>query len=434
MYDCPLFNYERGENLRKNADKNLSEVTKYYIFSAYGFTSIIFAFIVDSPVAIFGGLLHIIKSSDILITDYIAVGGIGAAFLNSGLITLISLFLLKSLHIKITGITISTIWLLSGYALFGINIFNIWFPIIGVYLYAKFQKDRFTKYIYFALLGSSLSPIVTQIIFLVNLPLFARVILGSFTGVTVGFFLSPLATYLLRMHQGFNLSNIGFTAGIIGTICVALFKSFGWTFQKKLVWSTGYAHLLIPYLFFIFFSLLILGYYFNQRSLKRVINLFNYSGRLITDFVLLEGFGVSLINMSINGLLSFLFILVIGGSLNGPTVGGILTIIGFSSFGKHPKNITPIFLGILLGGLINIWKINDPIVQLSALFGSTLAPIAGEFGWSYGILAGFIHSSVVLNVGYLHGGFNLLNNGFSGGLVAAFLIPIIEALRKDDNE
>jgi len=33
-----------------------------------------------------------------------------------------------------------------------------------------------------------------------------------------------------------------------------------------------------------------------------------------------------------------------------------------------------------------------------------------------------------MNVGVLHGGVNLYNNGFSGGFVAAFLVPIIEAV------
>ncbi|MGE4284849.1 MAG: DUF1576 domain-containing protein, partial [Clostridia bacterium] len=100
---------------------------------------------------------------------------------------------------------------------------------------------------------------------------------------------------------------------------------------------------------------------------------------------------------------------------------------------KHAKNITPILLGVLAGSISKLWDISDPAIQLAALFGTTLAPISGEFGWKYGILAGFIHSSVVLNVGTIHEGLNLYNNGFAGGLVAAFLVPIIEAFRKEEN-
>ena len=36
--------------------------------------------------------------------------------------------------------------------------------------------------------------------------------------------------------------------------------------------------------------------------------------------------------------------------------------------------------------------------------------------------------TVVMNVGYLHGGMNLYNNGFSGGFVAGILIPIFDVI------
>ncbi|HNZ54374.1 MAG TPA: DUF1576 domain-containing protein, partial [bacterium] len=52
------------------------------------------------------------------------------------------------------------------------------------------------------------------------------------------------------------------------------------------------------------------------------------------------------------------------------------------------------------------------------------------YGPLAGIAAGFFHLSIVMNVIALHGGINLYNNGFSGGFVAAFLVPLIDALRK----
>ena len=171
----------------------------------------------------------------------------------------------------------------------------------------------------------------------------------------------------------------------------------------------------------------------NGKSFKNYKNLLDYSGRLITDFVQLEGFPVSLINIGVTGIISTMYILLINGDLNGPTIGGIFTIAGFSAFGKHPKNILPVFLGVFIGSLLKVFAINDPAIQLAALFGTALAPIAGEYGWHWGVVAGFVHSSVVLNVGYLHGGLNLYNNGFAAGLAAAVLIPIIEMFGKDDD-
>lgn len=121
-------------------------------------------------------------------------------------------------------------------------------------------------------------------------------------------------------------------------------------------------------------------------------------------------------------------IVLIGGDFNGPTAGGILTIIGFSAFGKHARNILPVMCGVLLGSLIMHWSLSDSAVQLACLFCTTLAPISGYFGWLYGVLAGFIHASVVLYTGSPVAGMNLYNNGFSGGLVAIVLYAIVIAV------
>ena len=90
-----------------------------------------------------------------------------------------------------------------------------------------------------------------------------------------------------------------------------------------------------------------------------------------------------LINMGVNGLIGMAFILATGGDLNGPTLGGILTIMGFSAFGKHARNITPIMLGVVIGGVFMHFDINQSSVQLALLFGTTLAPISGYFGWPF---------------------------------------------------
>ena len=44
------------------------------------------------------------------------------------------------------------------------------------------------------------------------------------------------------------------------------------------------------------------------------------------------------------------------------------------------------------------------------------------------MLAGFLHLALVQNVGFLHSGLNLYNNGFAAGFVALILIPVFNAL------
>ncbi|MFO3716747.1 DUF1576 domain-containing protein [Anaerococcus sp. ENR1011] len=75
------------------------------------------------------------------------------------------------------------------------------------------------------------------------------------------------------------------------------------------------------------------------------------------------------------------------------------------------------------------WISNYPCVFIFCkisrwLFSTTLAPIAGEFGFLAGVFAGFSHKAVATNTGLIHGGINLYNNGLAGGIVAAVLVPL----------
>ena len=210
---------------------------------------------------------------------------------------------------------------------------------------------------------------------------------------------------------------------------VSLLNSYGIVPVPQMIWTSGNNKILGAYLFLIFLSMLMLGIRLESKPWGKLKRIWALSGQLVTDFVVMEGFGASLINMGINGLIATLYILV-NGDLNGPTIGGILTIVGFSAFGKHPKNIIPIMLGVYIGTLGKNWNANDPSMLLAALFGTTLAPIAGQYGWAWGIIAGFIHSSAAQSVGVLHGGLNLYNNGFAAGIVATMLIPIIQSSEK----
>ena len=102
-------------------------------------------------------------------------------------------------------------------------------------------------------------------------------------------------------------------------------------------------------------------------------------------------------------------------------------MVGFSSTGKHLRGIAPIMFGVWAASLTKQWNIYDPSAVLALLLSTTLAPISAKYGVFWGIVAGFLHSSVALNVGIVYGGMNLYNNGFAGGLVAIFLVPLIQS-------
>jgi hypothetical protein len=218
-------------------------------------------------------------------------------------------------------------------------------------------------------------------------------------------------------------------AGIVGSLTVALYKSYGFVPEPVFVWTTGNNLLLGSSFGGLFVAMGLGGWLLDRQAWPKLLFLWRQSGQSPSDFVALVGIGPTLVNMGLTGLIGCAYVLAVGGDLNGPTLGAILTIVGFSAYGKHPKNIAPIMLGVFLGSMLKDWNAHDASPVLAALFGTTLAPIAGRFGWRWGIVAGFVHSSVAQSVGHLHGGLVLYNNGFAAGLVAAILVPVIIALR-----
>lgn len=409
----------------------ISQKGKYLIVTLYALIIFLSSVFFNTPKEILLGMKKIILAPSILITDYMELANIGAALFNSGLLMIITIMIAKYNKVNMSGPIVATIFTIGGFGLFGKNIYNIWSIFLGVYLFSLTQKDGFNRYIVIAFFGTALGPLVSQISFGFNLNPFVGVILGNLAGILGGFILPALANHFVSFHQGFNLYNIGFTAGVVATIFMSILRSFGFENDATLILLEE-KNLVLGIYFGVFFaSMILIGWILNGRRFKRYKRLLANSGRLVSDFITIYGFGLSLINMGILGIGAILYILLVKGQLNGVTIGAVFTVVGFGAFGKHLKNTVPIVIGVYIASLFKIWDSNSVTTILAALFGTTLAPIAGTFGWGAGILAGFLHSSIVMNVGYLHGGMNLYNNGFAGGIVAAVLVPIFERLRKE---
>ncbi len=157
------------------------------------------------------------------------------------------------------------------------------------------------------------------------------------------------------------------------------------------------------------------------------MKVWKHPGRAVADFVLMEGPGNTLMNMALVGALCAAYICLIGGDFSGPVVGAILTAFGFSAFGAHVRNYAPVLAGVYLSTLLNRFEPTTPGVQLASVFAVGLAPIAGRFGIVPGILAGMLHTAIVMCTSQMYGGLNLYNNGFSAGWVAIIMVPAIES-------
>jgi hypothetical protein len=398
------------------------------IFAAYAAAFVIFGLLVSPWAEIARGLPKILFNRDTLITDYIGVGGLGAAFVNAGLLALLFCAIYRRSGAEVTGASIACLCLTLGFALFGKNLLNAWTIPAGVWLYARYRGEPFAAHINTAFFGAALAPIFSEILFSSLLPLAASLPLSLATSLAIGFILPPVAAQLFQAHMGFSLYNMGFTAGIVGTVVVAMFKSYGFVPEPVLIWTTGNNFLLGCFLASVFLSMAASGCAIDPTSPRRMRGLFGLSGQTPCDFTRLVGAGPTLLNMGLCGLIGLGYVLLVGGDLNGPVIGAIFTIVGFAAYGKHPRNIVPIMAGVFLGTILKPLTATDPTIILAALFGTTLAPIPGRFGWPWGVVAGFVHLSVAQTVGQLHGGLNLYNNGFAAGLVASVLAPIIIAL------
>ncbi len=401
------------------------------ILFAYAAYLFIFSFYLDTPKALYEGMLQILTHPSNLLSDYMVIGGLGAAVFNAALMTLLSAVMVKVNKVPVSGSILAAILTISGFSLFGKNLFNSVPITIKVHLYSRFSKGEFKQQILIALYGTALGPLVSYITFAFKLPFHLGMLYGYLVGILCGFLLPPLAAAFIRFHQGFPALQRGLHRRHHrhddGHRCPCAFELGD---QQSANHLCGRPTRLVFAFCLLFFLIGLAGFWLNGKSFHGYRQLLKSTGRIASDFVILYGFPLALLNIAIMGLLATAYALLVGGQLNGPILGGILTVAGFGAFGKHPYNVLPILLGVLTINLFTTFDHTSTTAVLAGLFGTTLAPISGQFGVLPGILAGFIHMTMVLNVGALHSGVNLYNNGFSGGFVAAIMVPLLEMVQQ----
>lgn len=396
----------------------------------------VFALLAQPDLSLLRGFWEIQISETGLITDPMATGGVGAALLNAALVLLLSTLLIRGLGLPFTGAAFACLFLMGGFALLGKNLLNIAPIAVGGWLHALYRRERFARYVYLTLYGTCLSPMVSFL--LVRVRPGMRWIAMGLCGLAIGFLLPAIAGFTTRIHQGYNLYNVGFAAGILGLGIASIFKGFGVEFDTTGSWSRDGHLLLCVMVGIILLGLLLAGMSMGCRRWSVYRHILHHSGRAVADFVILDGPGPALVNMALTGAIGLGYLLLLyplGVRLNGPLVCCIFAMTGFGAFGKHPRNILPVMAGAILAASLMIeLPLTAPGVLLATLLCTCLAPIAGQFGWYWGVAAGFIHMTIVQNTSILHGGMNLYNNGFAAGLVCILLVPVIEAVKPEPQE
>jgi len=395
-------------------------------------TVLILAFTLEPVNQMLAGYKNILISPSVLLTDYLLVGGLAATLFNVFVTIFVNLVLLKFLKVKITGSVFACLLTIAGFSFFGKNFFNALPMYLGVYFYTLATKTHYKDHIPVILLSSGISPVVSFLIFGLGLPLGWGIVIGISVGILIGFILPGFNVYTLKFHQGYNLYNTGFSMGVISMFITGILGSFNLIIPRGTEVDNSYHSQLLIAIMILSSIFIILAFIDNPKVLKKYHMILKESGKLVTDFVEIGGKDATILNIGIMGLLCIVLIKVINIQISGPVMGAVLTVLGFSALGKHPLNSIPVMLGAIIAIEITPyeWTIGT---TLSVLFVTGLAPIAGKFGIIAGIIAGFIHLLVTPLALDFQGGFDLYNNGFAAGFVAAVLVPVFNTLKKSKN-
>ena len=388
---------------------------------------ILLGFALASPHEIYEGMLVIFTSANILVTDYILIAGLGPTLVNVGVMGLLTIMVLVWADQRPHGLDMGILGLSTGFAFFGKNPLNMIPILIGSLLYCKFAKQTLLQNITPALLGNALAPAVSQLAHIYTIPTPVGVALGALMGVFIGFTISPLSAWFRRAHEGLNLYNVGFTAGVFAIALMALYANLGITFEPRAYWSHGNNFTMSLFLLAVSTYFLVVGLLADTGERVSLRELWHVETK---DLDYYKWFRErSYVAMAMLGYACFLLMLVMRAEYTGLAVGAILSVIGFGAFGKSLKHAVPIVVGTLLADFANYLSFGDALnsnaSMVAILFSTCLTPVAKRFGWKWGVLAGYLHLSLSTNIAIFHGGMNLYNNGLAAGLVAMLLLPIM---------
>jgi len=391
----------------------------------------VLAFLTEPPLDVLYGYYNILTHPGRLISDFSSIGGVGAVLLNVSIMGFLGLLVIQLAGVSLSGPTFASIMTIIGFSFFGKTPVNTAPIVFGVYVAAKLAGKSFKNYLIIALFGTAFGPITSYVANIPGLHPLVAILLGLLLGMMVGVLLPSLAIAMLRLHEGYNLYNVGFSCGFLGLFIASLFTAMGMELSIQVEWNTTFSLILTAIIPVVSLVLIIIGISIDgiKKSVTGVRAILKLSGRLPADFTDLVSPGAAMLNAGLLGLAGSIYVMSIGAVFNGPVIGALFTIIGFGTFGKHLKNVWPVVSGILAATLISGKSPTAPGPLLALLFGTTLAPIAGEFGIVPGIIAGFLHLVLVERTAVWHGGLVLYNNGFSGGLVATFIFAISEWIK-----
>jgi hypothetical protein len=391
----------------------------------------------------FAGLWRIISGPSKVSTNYFAVGGYAATFLNMGLVGLICLALYCIPGAKANNVSTLAFILTLGFCSWGINILNVWPTFLGVVLYCIVKKEKLSGNVNAMLFSTGIAPLITDL--LLRYPgldvgfTWYGLLLAMGVGLAIGFFLPAGLAFSPKVHKGFDLYSaalpIGMTAFFLQAI---LYKTLGVALPAAPdAAALQVASRLTVNIFCItVFGLCIVVAFLMGCRPKHYWQLLK-DPELVTNFSSTYGNATFLMNMGVYGLFILAYYNIIGATFNGVTFGIIFCMLACCNSGSHPGNVWPIMAGYVVTSLVSgllsglaggsfAGAINAQAIVVGLCYANGLSPIADKYGWPFGILAGGMHYLLVTSVPALHGGYCLYNGGFTAALICIILVPVLE--------
>ena len=445
----------------KTNTMSVSEETKsrqiLLILTAFSAALVIASFFAGNIGELIPGFIRINTSPSQFTMDYFKLGGLGAAFLNTGLVGFCCCGLLYFTKAKCTGLSVAAYWLNVGFSTFGMTVVTLFPFFIGTFVYSRIKKVSFGSVANLAMFSTALAPFAGELLF--RYPAletrgftFGGLIGALLLGLIVGCFMPALCAHAPNFHKGYDLYNAGPAAGFLAfaVFCV-LFKAPG--IEVPTNTDLGDGHRLFVNIFFllVFAACGVAAYLMDKNAFSDYKELFRGDGYK-TDYTAKYGIPATLANMCVYGLFILLYYNVVhgitfvdgamtftGAKFTGATMGAIMCMYAFVANGAQPRTVFPIMVGYVIASLLPLlvcvaglteapnWTLTTQAMLVGLCFASGLAPVSGRFGFWPGVLAGALHAVLVMNVPLWHGGFCLYNGGFTCGIVAFILVPQFES-------
>ncbi len=418
------------------------------VFAFFTVAFLIAAVCMPDRATMFSGLWQILSQPSKVSTNYFAVGGYAATFLNMGLVGLICTVLYCLPGAKANNASNLAFILTLGFCSWGINILNIWPTVLGVCLYCLVKKEKLTANINAMLFSTGIAPLITDLMIRYpstevigfNLP---GILIALGVGLVIGFFLPAGLAASPKIHKGFDLYSaalpIGMTAFFLQAV---LYKTMGVTLPAApdAAGLKVASQLTVNIFCGVLFGLCVVFAVILGCKPKDYWKLLK-DPALVTNFSSTYGNAVYLMNVGIFGLFILGYYNLIGASFNGVTFGVIFCMLATCNSGSHPGNVWPIMLGYLVASVVFGWlsglvggtfatAINAQAIVVGLCYANGLSPIADKYGWRYGFVAAVMHYLLVTSVPSLHGGYCLYNGGFTAALICIILVPELEKFSK----